>query len=56
MFAWIEKREKEVGHTAPIYRNFLANDRPYVSSEEAYNDKYIGGIQDAVKLQAQNKK
>jgi len=56
MYAWIEKREKEVGRTAPIYRNFLANDRPYASSEEAYNDKYIGGIQDAVKLQAQNKK
>ena len=55
MEAFIAKREKEVGRTAPIYRNFLANDRPFTSSEEAYNGKYIGGIADAVKLQKQDK-
>ena len=52
---FIAKREKEVGRTAPIYRNFLANDRPFASSEEAYYGKYIGGIADAVKLQKQDK-
>ena len=51
MYAWIEKREKETGRTAPIYTNFLMNDRPFKSSQEAYDSKYIGGIADAVKLQ-----
>ena len=51
MYDFIAKREAEVGRTAPIYRNFLANGRPFKSSQEAYEGKYIGGIQDAVKLQ-----
>ena len=34
-----------------MYTNFLMNDRPFVSSQEAYDSKYIGGIADAVKLQ-----
>ena len=55
MFDWIAKREAEVGRTDPIYRNFLANDRPFASSQEAYEGKYIGGIQDAVRLQKQSK-
>ena len=51
MYNWIEKREKETGRPAPIYTNFLMNGRPFVSSQEAYDSKYIGGIEDAVKLQ-----
>lgn len=56
MYAWIDKREKEVGRTAPIYRNFLRPEGPFASSKEAYEGKYIGGIAEAVKLQAANKK
>ena len=56
MYAFIEKREKETGRPAPIYTNFLMNGRPFKSSQEAYDSKYIGGIADAVKLQAENKK
>jgi arylsulfatase A-like enzyme len=51
MYAWIAKREKETGRPAPIYTNFLMNGRPFKSSQEAYDSKYIGGIADAVKLQ-----
>ncbi|MBE5765577.1 MAG: sulfatase [Clostridiales bacterium] len=51
MYAFIEKREKETGRPAPIYNNFLMNGRPFASSQEAYDSKYIGGIADAVKLQ-----
>ena len=56
MYAFIEKREKETGRPAPIYTNFLMNGRPFKSSQEAYDSKYIGGIADAVKLQAEIKK
>ena len=45
------KREAETGKPAPIYTNFLMNDRPFTSSQEAYDSRYIGGIADAVKLQ-----
>ena len=51
MYNWIAKREQETGRPAPIYTNFLMNGRPFVSSQEAYDSKYIGGIADAVKLQ-----
>ncbi len=51
MEAWIAKRTAETGREAPIYNNFLMNDRPFASSQEAYDSKYIGGIEDAVKLQ-----
>ena len=54
MYDFIEKREKETGRPAPIYTNFLMNDRPFTSSQEAYDSKYIGGIADAVKLQQKN--
>ena len=47
----VAKREAETGRPAPIKTNFLMNDRPFVSSQEAYDSKYIGGIEDAVKLQ-----
>ena len=56
MFDFIAKREKEVGRVDPIYRNFLKDDRPFTSSQEAYEGKYIGGIADAVKLQQEAKK
>ena len=49
---FIKKREAETGRPAPIYTNFLNEGRPYKSSQEAYDSKYIGGIADAVKLQA----
>ena len=52
MLAWIDKREKETGRTAPIYTNFLRPEGPFKTSEEAYMGKYIGGIAEAVKLQA----
>ena len=51
MDAWIAKRTAETGREAPIMNNFLMNDRPFTSSQEAYESKYIGGIEDAVKLQ-----
>ncbi|MBQ3222013.1 MAG: sulfatase [Clostridia bacterium] len=51
MEAWIAKRTGETGREAPIMNNFLMNDRPFTSSQEAYESKYIGGIEDAVKLQ-----
>jgi arylsulfatase A-like enzyme len=51
MYDFIAKREAETGKPAPIYTNFLMNDRPFTSSQEAYDSKYIGGIADAVKLQ-----
>ena len=51
MDAWIEKRVKETGRPNPMDVNFLMNDRPFTSSQEAYDSKYIGGIADAVKLQ-----
>ena len=48
---WIEKRTRETGRPNPIDVNFLMNDRPFKSSQEAYDSKYIGCIADAVKLQ-----
>ena len=51
MEAWIAKRTSETGRPNPIDVNFLMNDRPFTSSQEAYDSKYIGGIADAVKLQ-----
>ena len=48
---FIAKREKETGRTAPIYTNFLNGDKPFASSQEAYDSKFIGGIEEAVSLQ-----
>ena len=51
MDAWIAKRESETGRPAPIKTNFLKDGKPFATSQEAYEGKYIGGIADAVKLQ-----
>ena len=51
---FIAKRESETGRPAPIKVNFLKDGRPFASSQEAYEGKYIGGIADAVKLQAKH--
>ena len=48
---WIAKRTKETGRPNPIDVNFLKDGKPFKTSEEAYEGKYIGGIEDAVKLQ-----
>jgi len=48
---FIKLRESQTGRTAPIYRNFLRPEGPFKTSQEAYEGKYIGGIDDAVKLQ-----
>jgi len=57
MLKHIKKREKEVKRTAPMYTNLSWNDhgKPFESSDEAYNSLYIGGIETARKLQAQEK-
>ncbi len=53
MEAHIKKREAEVGHPNPMYTNLDWNDfgRPFVSSEEAYENLHIGNPEDAQKLQ-----
>lgn len=51
MESFIQKREAETGRTAPIYTHFLRPEGPFKSSQEAYEDKYIGGVEEAVKLQ-----
>ncbi|MCR4622271.1 MAG: sulfatase-like hydrolase/transferase [Clostridiales bacterium] len=48
---WIAKRTAETGRPNPIDVNFLKDGRPFKTSQEAYEGKYIGGIEDAVKLQ-----
>ena len=48
---WIAKRTAETGRPNPIDVNFLMNGRPFTSSQEAYDSKYIGSVSDAVKLQ-----
>ena len=48
---WIAKRTKETGRPNPIDVNFLKDGKPFKTSQEAYEGKYIGGIEDAVKLQ-----
>ena len=51
MEKFIAKREKETGRPAPIYTNFINNGKPFTSSQEAYDSKFIGGIAEAVSLQ-----
>lgn len=51
MEKFIAKREAETGRPAPIYTNFINNGKPFVSSQEAYDSKFIGGIAEAVSLQ-----
>ena len=48
---WIAKRTKETGRPNPIDVNFLKDGKPFKTSQEAYEGKYIGGREDAVKLQ-----
>jgi len=61
MEAFIAKREKEVGHTNPMYTNPNWHGRknydgPFKSSEDAYNNMHIGSASQAARLQAGNKK
>ena len=61
MEAYIAKREKEVGHTNPMYTNLNWHGRknydgPFKSSEDAYNNMHIGSASQAARLQAGNKK
>jgi len=54
MYAFIEKREKETGRTNPMYTNLDWHGKgcgPFTSSEQAFNTMYIGGIEQAIKLQ-----
>ena len=51
MEKFIAKREAETGRQAPIYTNFINNGKPFASSQEAYDSKFIGGIAEAVSLQ-----
>jgi len=54
MEAWIEKREKETGKTNPMYTNLQWHglDRgPFTSSQEAYDNLFIGSLTQARGLQ-----
>ena len=53
MEAHIAKREAEVGHPDPIYTNldWSGFGRPFVSSQEAYDNLHIGDPAAAQKLQ-----
>ena len=51
MEKFIAKREAETGRPAPIYVNFINDGKPFASSQEAYDSKFIGGIAEAVSLQ-----
>jgi arylsulfatase A-like enzyme len=61
MEAWIAKREKETGNTNPMYTNLNWHGKqtyegPFKTSEDAYNNMYIGSASQAARLQAGNKK
>jgi hypothetical protein len=54
MYAFIEKREKETGRANPMYTNLYWHDHgcgPFKTSQQAYDTLYIGGIEQAIKLQ-----
>jgi arylsulfatase A-like enzyme len=58
MLAHIAKREKETGRRDPIYTNLGWHghgDKPFKSSQQAYDTLHIGSPQAAQKLQAQLK-
>lgn len=60
MEAWIAKRERETGNPNPMYTNLNWHgkqnyDGPFKSSEDAYNNLYIGSASQAARLQAGNK-
>ena len=58
MRAWIARREKQTGRTNPMYTNLHWHghpkiQRPFASSQEAYDHLHIGDPEAARKLQAQ---
>jgi arylsulfatase A-like enzyme len=58
MQAHIAKREKETGRTNPMFTNLDWHGKkcgPFKTSQQAYDSLYIGSMQAAQKLQAQNK-
>ena len=58
MLAHIARREKETGRRAPIYTNLGwhgCGNKPFKSSQQAYDTLHIGSPQAAQKLQAQLK-
>ncbi|MBB6730171.1 sulfatase [Cohnella zeiphila] len=57
MNRYIAKREKEVGRTNPIYTNlnWAGLNRPFESSQDAYDSLHIGSIANARSLQSKGK-
>jgi hypothetical protein len=58
MNEFIAKREKETGRINPMITNadkWNGLGKAFESSEEAYNSMHIGGIKEAIKLQAEKK-
>src|SRR5690606_38063693 len=54
MEAWIARRERETGLTNPIYTNLQWHGKdhgPFESSEQAYNELFIGSLTQARRLQ-----
>jgi len=60
MESWIAKREQETGLANPMYTqgdwHGVQGVGPFETSEQAYNTLYIGGVKQAVKLQAEARK
>ncbi len=57
MYAYIEKREKQVGRENPMYNNLNWHGQgcgAFTSSDQAYNTMHIGDPEAARKLQAKN--
>lgn len=55
MEAWIDRREKETGLTNPMMTNLQWHGKdhgPFTSSEQAYEELFIGSVGEARKLQA----
>ena len=59
MNAWIARRKKETGNPNPMDTNLNWHgkdyDGPFKSSEDAYNNMYIGSASQAARLQSGNK-
>ena len=58
MEAWIARRERETGLTNPIYTNLQWHGKdhgPFESSEQAYNELFIGSLTQARRLQQKEK-
>ncbi|MEI7835999.1 MAG: sulfatase [Planctomycetota bacterium] len=59
MGAWIARREKEVGRTNPMITNaatWQPPQSPFPTSQAAYDATYLGSMNQAVQLQAKDKK